>query len=187
MTDTKSAPVITDKYEIHNEDRLDKYGVLHKAWDSAIPTDSFFVELQRISVNQIVWGGNYFPFLWSDGCKGFIFWHKHQPVTNWAAGELAWTSFNRPAMCFDYMCYGGVNQDVNRTHPTQKPINLYKWLLGNYTKPGDKILDTHGGSMSSVIAALDMGFHITCSELDTEYFEAAKKRIEIYLSQLKLF
>ena len=167
--------------------RLNKYGDGHKTWDQAVPTDEYFQELFRVTKNQIIWGGNYFPILWENGCKGFIFWYKHQPVTNWAAGEMAWTSFNRPAMCFDYMCYGGINQDDFRFHPTQKPIDLYRWLLQNYANPGQTILDTHGGSMTSARAAHDMGFRMTIIEIDPTYYAKAKKQLQDYMMTQKLF
>jgi site-specific DNA-methyltransferase (adenine-specific) len=167
-------------------DRLDKYGGNRRKWDVKIPSNKYFIELTRISKNQIIWGGNYFPFLWKNGCKGFIFWYKHQPVSDWAAGELAWTSFNTPSRCFDYICYGGVNQDKNRIHPTQKPVALYKWILRNYAKEGNKILDTHLGSGSIAIACHDYGFDLTGYEIDKDYFEAAKKRLETHQMQQRI-
>jgi len=167
-------------------DRLDKYGTKHKKWDDSIPTDDYFKELFRVSKNQIIWGGNYFPYLWINGCKGFVFWYKHQPIKNWAAGELAWTSFNKPARCFDYMSYGNVNQDFDRFHPTQKPVALYKWLLHNYAKDGDKILDTHLGSGSIAIACHDYGYDLTATEIDEDYYNAAVKRYNKHISQLTL-
>ena len=158
-----------------------------KNWDNEIPSIEYFKQLQRVSVNQIIWGGNYFPELWQGGCKGFIFWYKHQPVNNFAKGELAWTSFNKPAQCFDYMYYGNLNRDLVQLHPTQKPIKLYRWLLQNYAKPNDKILDTHLGSGSSRIAADMEGFDFTGYELDTDYFNASCKRFDEYKMQTKLF
>ena len=157
-----------------------------KQWDTHIPTQEYFDELFRVSKNQIIWGGNYFPQLWLNGCKGFIFWYKHQPVNNFAKGEFAWTSFNIPAQCFDYMYYGNINRDLVQLHPTQKPIKLYRWLLQNYAKPNDKILDTHLGSGSIAIACHDLGFDLTACELDTDYFNAAMKRINDHKKQLKL-
>ena len=173
-------------------DRLDKYsseegGKEHRDWDSQIPTDDYFKELQRISKNQIIWGGNYFPYLWKDGCKGFIFWYKHQPIKNWAAGELAWTSFNKPAMCFDYMSYGGVNQDRGRFHPTQKPVSLYEFCLMEYAKEGDKILDTHLGSGSIAKACHNLGYSLTACEINTRYFEQSLKELEYHKQQLRMF
>ena len=158
-----------------------------KNWDNEIPSIEYFKQLQRVSVNQIIWGGNYFPELWQGGCKGFIFWYKHQPVNNFAKGELAWTSFNKPAQCFDYMYYGNLNRDLVQLHPTQKPIKLYRWLLQNYAKTNDKILDTHLGSGSSRIAADMEGFDFTGYELDTDYFNASCKRFDEYKMQTKLF
>jgi site-specific DNA-methyltransferase (adenine-specific) len=167
--------------------RLDKYGTQHKQWDNNAPNDEYFEQLKRVSKNQIVWGGNYMPQLWGQPCKGFIFWYKHQPITNWASGELAWTSFDRPARCFDYMCYGNVNQDKNRFHPTQKPIALYAWILENYANKGDRILDTHLGSGSIACACYDAGIALDAWELDPEYHAKAVARFNEYSRQTKLF
>ncbi len=167
--------------------RLDKYGARHKNWDSQAPNAEYFVELRRVSKNQIVWGANHF---WSGNLPNtanYVFWYKHQPVDNWAAGELAWTSFPGTARCFDYMCYGGVNQDAGRFHPTQKPVALYRWLLDNYAKPGDKIFDPNMGSQSSRIAAYDLGFDYWGTELDADYFAAGEARFARHIAQLKLF
>jgi len=170
---------------IKTKQRYTKEG--KKKWDTEIPEPVYFEELFRVSQNQIVWGGNYFPLLWQNGGKGFIFWHKHQPVNNFAKGELAWTSFNRPANVFDFMYYGNLNRDAVQLHPTQKPIKLYRWLLQNYAKPGDKILDTHLGSGSSRIAADIEGFDFYACELDPDYFAASCKRFNDHKAQIKLF
>ena len=159
-------------------------------WDDAIPTDEYFIELMRISKNQIVWGGNYFPFLWKNGCKGFVFWYKGNPVPNFSDGELAWTSFNKVAKQLDYRYYGnleGKSSASEKVHPTQKPVSLYKWLLENYANKGDKILDTHLGSGSIAIACDDLGFDLVGCELDKEYYDNAVKRLETHRSQLKMF
>lgn len=159
-------------------------------WDDSIPSDEYFNELKRVSKNQIVWGGNYFPSLWINGCKGFIFWHKGNPVPNFADGELAYTSFNKVAKQFDFRYYGNLSGKTSaeiKVHPTQKPIELYKWLLDNYAKEGDKILDTHLGSGSIAIACHDYGFDLTACELDKEYFDKAIERIKNHVSQQKLF
>ena len=153
-----------------NRYKADKYK--QGGWDESIPSDEYFIELMRISKNQIVWGGNYFPFLWKNGCKGFIFWYKGNPVPNFADGELAWTSFNKVAKQFDFRYYGnleGQTSAAEKIHPTQKPIALYSWLLHNYAKEGDKILDTHCGSGSSRIAADKAGFDFTGIEIDPDY------------------
>ena len=153
-------------------------------WDKNTPTKSYFTELQRISKNQIIWGGNYFNLPPS---KCFIFWYKHQPVNNFSDGEFAWTSFNKPAKCFDYPYYGNINSEKDRIHPTQKPVKLYEWLLINYAKKGQRILDTNLGSGSSATAADILGFDFVGIELDKDYFEAAKLRLDNHQRQLKLF
>ena len=180
-----------------NRTNKDAQGNRHKAnkykngkWDDAIPDDDYFKELKRVSKNQIVWGGNYFPFLWVNGCKGFIYWHKGNPVPNFSDGELAWTSFNKVAKQFDYRYYGNIQGNTNaenKIHPTQKPIALYKWLLKNYAKEGDKILDTHAGSASSLIACYDMGFNYIGFEIDEDYYNMAQKRIEENKAQFRMF
>ena len=159
-------------------------------WDDSIPTETYFKELFRVSKNQIVWGGNYFPYIWNYGGKGFIYWHKGNPVPNFADGELAWTSFNKVAKQFDYRYYGGLEGNTTASekyHPTQKPIALYEWLLMNYAKEGDKILDTHLGSGSIALACHNLGYDLTACELDKDYYEAAIKRIEQHKQQIRLF
>ena len=154
-------------------------------WDSVQPKKEYFEELFRVSKNQIIWGGNYFPSIWSNGCRGFIFWDKTIHGNSYADGELAWTSFNRVARCF----IENIAQTTSegRIHPTQKSVKLYKWLLHNYAKQGDKILDTHLGSGSIAIACHQMGFDLTGSELDKEYFDAMQKRINEETKQQDLF
>ena len=159
-------------------------------WDDSIPTTKYFNELKRVSKNQIVWGGNYFPQLWVDGCKGFIFWYKGNPVPNFADGELAFTSFNKVAKQYDYRYYGNISGNSSaedKIHPTQKPVKLYEWLLMNYAKEGDKILDTHLGSGSIAIACHNLGYDLTACELDKDYYEAAIKRLDNHRSQLRMF
>tara|TARA_R110000796_G_scaffold246590_1_gene371442 strand:+ start:91 stop:744 length:654 start_codon:yes stop_codon:yes gene_type:complete len=159
-------------------------------WDKAIPTNEYFDELFRVSKEVIVWGGNYFPYLWKNGCKGFIFWNKGNPVPNFADGELAYTSFNKVAKQFDFRYYGNLQGNTSadkKHHPTQKPIQLYEWLLDNYAKEGDKILDTHLGSGSIAIACHNRKFNLTACELDRDYFEAATKRIKTHQQQLTMF
>ena len=158
-------------------------------WDNEIPKEYYFNELFRISKNQIIWGGNYFrlPIV-----KGWIFWHKkiaNASIENYADGELAWTSLNKTARYFkyDWNGLGGINSGEKRIHPTQKPVALYKWLLHNYAKEGDKILDTHLGSGSIAIACHDYGFDLTGCELDKEYFDAAMKRISAHTAQIRIF
>ena len=151
--------------------------------DKQIPTKDYFEELFRVSQNQIIWGGNYMTnFLYPSPC--WLMWDKgfSENVT-FAQYELAWTSFVTSAKKYDY----NAAKNNNRIHPTQKPVALYKWLLKNYAKQGDKILDTHFGSLSIGIACHDMGFELTACELDKEYYEAGKKRLINHQKQLNLF
>lgn len=162
--------------------RIRKYGQTKTANDMK-PNNEYFTELFRVSQNQIVWGYNHLSDMLPK-TKEFIFWYKHQPVISYADGELAWTSFKKTAKCFDYPFFGSVGADIGRIHPTQKPVALYKWLLKNYAKKGDKILDTHVGSASSLIACYDMGFDYLGFELDKDYYDAAQKRIADHKSQI---
>ena len=154
-----------------------------KSWDNTIPKEEYFKELFRVSKNQIIWGGNYFiDYLNNTQC--FIIWDKKQPENfSLAMCEFAWCSIQSPAKIFRY----SVLNEKNKIHPTQKPVALYKWLLDKYAKEGDKILDTHGGSMSIAIACADYGFELTCCELDPDYYNAGIKRLKNHVSQLKLF
>lgn len=149
-----------------------------------VPNKIYFDELFRISKNQIIWGGNNFlSLLESTNCM--LFWYKHNPLENYSDGEFAWTSFDRVAKCFDYPYYGNINSEIERFHPTQKPIKLYEWLLLNYAKQGDKILDTHFGSLSIGIACDNLGFDLTAIELDDDYYKAACERLINHRKQLK--
>jgi len=152
-------------------------------WDSVIPNDLYFKELFRVSKNQIIWGANYFvQFLFSS--MGWVVWDKGQELSM-SDGELAYTSFER-ALRIVKINRGELAREGS-IHPTQKPIKLYKWLLKNYAKEGNKILDTHLGSGSSRIACYDGGFDFVGFELDKDYFEAQEKRFDNYKMQLKLF
>ena len=180
-----------------NRTNKDSNGIRYKAnkykqgaWDNKIPNNNYFKELIRVSRNQIIWGGNYFSYLWKNGCKGFIFWYKGNPVPNFSDGELAWTSFNKVAKQFDYRYYGGLEGKTsasNKIHPTQKPVSLYEWLLMNYAKEGDKILDTHLGSGSIAIACHNLGFDLTACEIDKDYYNLAIERINKHKAQKRLF
>ena len=180
-----------------NRTNKDSNGIRYKAnkykqgaWDNKIPNNNYFKELIRVSRNQIIWGGNYFSYLWKNGCKGFIFWYKGNPVPNFSDGELAWSSFNKVAKQFDYRYYGGLEGKTsasNKIHPTQKPVSLYEWLLMNYAKEGDKILDTHLGSGSIAIACHNLGFDLTACEIDKDYYNLAIERINKHKAQKRLF
>jgi site-specific DNA-methyltransferase (adenine-specific) len=152
-----------------------------KNWDDEIPTPEYFAELRRVAKKQIVWGGNYFPLPPS---RGWCVWDKGESMygRSFAEVELAWMSMDASARIFKM----SPNQ-LDRFHPTQKPVKLYEWLLGSYAKPGERILDTHLGSGSHAIAAHYYGVHLTACEIDAEYFEAAKARIARETSQLDLF
>jgi site-specific DNA-methyltransferase (adenine-specific) len=155
-------------------------------WDNAIPTKEYFIELFRISKNQIIWGANYFCQYLPNG-TGWIFWNKLNGLDNcFSDGEFAFSSKGIRSKYFECSTFRDLKGGKDRIHPTQKPVALYKWLLSNYAKQGDKILDTHLGSGSSRIAAYEMGFDFTAFELDTEYFEAQEKRYKNHIAQLKL-
>lgn len=155
-----------------------------KDWDKSIPEPIYFDELFRISINQIIWGGNYFThFLYPS--MGWIVWDKGQREFSLADAELCWTSFNRALRVYDYS-RAKLNKERGN-HPTEKPVQLYRWLLQTYANPNDKILDTHGGSMSSAIACDMEGFDLDICEIDKEYFDAGVKRFNEYKRQLKLF
>jgi len=153
-----------------------------KDWDNGIPGEEYFKELFRVSKAQIIWGGNYFTEFLKPS-MGWIFWDKGQRDFSLADGELAWTSFNRALRVFDFS-RSKLNQKRAGFHPTEKPIELYQWLLTNYAKQGDKILDTHLGSGSSRIAAYNMGFEFVGYEIDPDYFAAQEERFQAHISQM---
>ena len=154
-----------------------------KGWDSSIPDDKYFKELFRISVNQIIWGGNYFTEHLKPS-KNWIVWDKLNPNLSFAEGELAWVNNGNNLRIYKY--YSARVEIGGKIHPTEKPIDLYKWLFKNYAKPDFKILDTHGGSMSSVIAMDEFGCDYVVFEIDKEYFCSAMKRIKTARQQLRL-
>ena len=161
----------------------------HREWNIA-PNENYFQELFRVSKNQIIWGGNYFPYIWNFGGRGFIYWHKGNPVPNFADGELAWTSFDKNAKQFNFRYYGNLEGNTStgtKFHPTQKPRQLYNWILDHYANQGDKILDTHLGSGSIAMACHERGFNLTACEIDKEYYEASIKRIKGHIAQQRLF
>lgn len=147
-------------------------------WDSP-PSEDYFNELRRVSVNQIIWGGNYFSL---PPTRCIIGWDKQQPWETFSQWEMAWTSFDSPASLFKFD-----NRTGDKIHPTQKPVALYKWLLKKYAKEGDKIFDSHLGSGSSRIACHDMGFEFYGTELDADYFRAMEERFLNHTAQARLF
>jgi len=153
-------------------------------WDDCIPKLEYFKELKRVSKNQIIWGGNYFlDYLENTRC--FLIWDKQiGECTSFASSELAWTSFDKSTKTFyEHPAKHG----KDKIHPTQKPVKLYEWLLMNYAKEGDKILDTHLGSGSIALACHNLKYDLTACELDTEYYTAALKRLKQHQSQTTLF
>jgi site-specific DNA-methyltransferase (adenine-specific) len=154
-----------------------------EGWDK-IPTEEYFTELKRISKNQIIWGGNYFlDYLGSN--DGLIIWDKMNGTNALADAEIAWKSLSGTTRIFRMHHFSTGYDD--KIHPTQKPVKLYEWLLHNYAKEGDKILDTHLGSGSIAIACHNMKFDLTACELDKDYFDAAMKRIKNHTNQVRMF
>jgi site-specific DNA-methyltransferase (adenine-specific) len=154
-------------------------------WNIA-PDKIYFNELFRISKNQIVWGADHYAEHLPPS-RGWVFWDKlYENTFNFSAGELAWTSFDC-ILRMIRMSQRWIPGTENNIHPTQKPVALYKWLLTKYAKPGQTILDTHGGSGSIAIACHDLGFDLTWMELDADYYEAAVKRYQEHARQGFLF
>ncbi|HZJ76037.1 MAG TPA: DNA methyltransferase [Clostridia bacterium] len=162
-----------------NSKKIQCFGDSEKNWNNEKPDNTYFKELFRVSKNQIVWGGNNFDLPQSEY---FIIWDKQQFMPSFARCEQAWTNCNVPAKI--YSCR---SQDINRIHPTQKPVALYTWLLQNYAKKGDKILDTHCGSASSLIACHKLGFDYVAFELDKDYYKASMKRLKAVKNQISIF
>lgn len=151
-----------------------------KKWDNNIPQKEYFNELFRVSKNQIIWGGNYFDL---PPTQGFFIWDKKQPHDfSLAMCEYAWSSLQKPAKIWSL----SVLKEKGKIHPTQKPVELYEWLLLNNAQEGNKILDTHLGSGSIAIACHNLGFDLTACELDKEYFKAAMKRLKQHQAQLRI-
>lgn len=154
-----------------------------KDWDSAVPDDNYFKELFRVSKKQIIWGGNYFKLPLNNN---WIIWDKLNPNLSFSEAELAWCSISKNVRIFKRLSTLP-DYDGKKKHPTQKPIKLYEWLLMNYAKEGDKILDTHLGSGSIAIACHNLGYDLEGYELDKDYYEAATKRLKQHQSQIRMF
>jgi site-specific DNA-methyltransferase (adenine-specific) len=163
-----------------------------KNWDNAVPSKDYFIEILRVSKNVIIWGANHFiENIPNANSSSWIVWDKVNGDNHFADCELAWTNHKRAVRKFEFRWAGMLQGDMKnkefRIHPTQKPVALYKWLLENNAKQGDKILDTHLGSGSIAIACHDYDFELTACELDSEYYDNAIKRIKSYMAQQKLF
>jgi site-specific DNA-methyltransferase (adenine-specific) len=163
------------------------YGV--KEWDNEKPNYKWYSELFRVSKNQIIWGANHLGNMHPSPC--WVVWDKLNGDNGYADCELAWTSFPSAVRRFSFrwagMLQGNMAEKETRIHPTQKPVALYRWLLHNYAKPGDRILDTHLGSMSIAIACHYAGCHLTGCELDPDYFTSAVKRVKRETAQRDMF
>lgn len=153
-----------------------------KDWDLSVPQMEYFIELFRVSQNQVIWGGNYFDL---PPCKNYIIWDKEIPNgLSFADCEMAWTSFDKAPKMFRYSAY---LDKQSKFHPTQKPIKLYDWIFNKYSTEGMKILDTHLGSGSSRISANKNKLHFVGCEIDAEYFEKQEKRYKDFVSQTRMF
>ena len=157
-------------------------------WNQTIPDDEYFKELIRVSKKRIIWGSNYYPIV--DGTGGSLVWYKGEMTKTISACEIASVNFQTKVDYVHINWQSGFYRTIKegeQIHPCQKPVKLYEWLLMNYAKEGDKILDTHLGSGSIAIACHNLGYDLTACELDTEYYEAAIKRIEQHKQQLRIF
>ena len=166
--------------------RIDMSGKMNN-WNDKLPDKDYFSELFRVSKNQIIWGANNYEGL--PRTEYFAIWNKEQTVENFASLEYAWISMGvgKPAKMFTYSIHKHNKTKGSKIHPTMKPVALYKWLLDNYAKEGDKILDTHLGSGSSRIACYDFKFDFVGCELDKEYFDAMEDRFKKHTSQQTIF
>jgi site-specific DNA-methyltransferase (adenine-specific) len=157
-----------------------------KSWDNNTPSDSYYKLLTNNCSNQIIWGAN--NFKWIPPHNGYIVWDKDiTGDVDFSKAELAYCSSRNSIDMIRIRAQTGNETYSNKIHPTQKPVKLYKWLLTNYAKQGDTILDTHGGSMSIAIACWDLGFDLDICELDSDYFDSAVKRFESHIAQTTLF
>jgi len=163
-----------------------------KQWDSSVPQKEYFIELKRVNKNVIIWGANHFiENVPNANSSSWVIWDKQNGNSDFADCEMAYTSYKSAVRKYVFRWAGMLQGDMKnkevRIHPTQKPVKLYEWLLMNYAKEGDKILDTHLGSGSIAIACHNLGFDLEGYELDKEYFDAAKKRLEQHQAQKRLF
>jgi len=171
---------------IHKNVKHNRKHHAKKGWDKDTPPPEYFAELERVSINQIICGGNYFAPMLNKSTKGWIVWDKGQHGLSMSDCELIYTSFNCPTRVV-VINRAALQQDGETIHPTQKPVKLYKWILQHYAKPGQRVIDTHAGSAASLVACHDMRLEYVGFEIDREYFEAASKRLELARMQLSLF
>lgn len=160
-------------------------GHTKRGWDKNIPAGEYFDELFRVSKNQIIWGANYFVEHLNKGHKGWIIWDKGQRGLTMSDCEICYSSFDVPTRIFELNRVALLTEGT--FHPTQKPVKLYEWIINNYAKPDDIILDTHVGSASSLIACHKTRHKFVGFEIDKEYYEKAKKRLEAEQAQMTIF
>ena len=179
---------IDGQKEIKKGKKSDRKGHIKKGWDKDIPNEKYFKELKRVSKNQIIWGVNWYNYFLG---VGRIVWDKDNKGSNFSDCELAYNSIKKKLDLVKIRWNGMLQYDMKnkeqRIHPTQKPVKLYEWLLINYAKEGDKILDTHLGSGSIAIACHNLGYDLEGYELDKDYYEAASKRLKEHQSQIRMF
>jgi len=182
--DTKNNGKNSDRHEKTSLAKINTYKKTN--WDNETPNEDYFNELKRVSKKQIIWGANFFGLV-----GGMLYWHKNVTMPTYSTGELAWLSWLQKIDFVNITWHGMLQHNMKdkeqRIHPTQKPVALYDWLLQNYAKEGDLILDTHLGSGSSRIAAYKNGFDFTGFEIDPDYFRDGNRRFEDYKKQLRLF
>jgi site-specific DNA-methyltransferase (adenine-specific) len=154
-------------------------------WNNSIPSEQYFNELKRVSKNRIIFGANYYNCF--EGNGGAIVWVKNQPMPNFSKCVIASCSIHKKIEIYTQTWTNFVSKGRTTKHPCEMPVQLYEWLLMNYAKEGDKILDTHLGSGSIAIACHNLGFDLTACELDKEYYEKAMKRIQEHKNQIRMF
>jgi len=163
----------------------------NELWNQIAPSEAYFIELLRVSQKCIIWGANHFiENIPNPNSSCWIVWNKQNGDNSFADCEIAWTNFETAVRLFEFkwqgMLQGDMKNKETRIHPTQKPVALYKWLLTKYAKQGDKIFDSHGGSMSIAIACHDLNFDLDVCELDAEYYQQAVKRYENHKLQQRI-
>ena len=182
--DIKNNGANSESHRKTSKAKINTYTI--KRWDSSTPTEEYFIELKRVSKRQIIWGANYFGLV-----GGYLFWDKGVTMPTYSRGELASISWLNKIEYYKYTWHGMLQQDMKnkeqRIHPTQKPVKLYEWLLDNYAKEGDRILDTHLGSGSIALACHNRGFILDGYEIDEDYIGDAKKRLHQHQQQLTIF
>ena len=163
-----------------------------KNWDSSAPPKEYFIELKRVAKEVIIWGANHFiENIPKANSSSWVVWDKQNGQNDFADCELAYTTHKKAVRKYNFKWAGMLQGDMKnkeiRIHPTQKPVKLYEWLLMNYAKEGDKILDTHLGSGSIAIACHNLGYDLVGCELDKEYYDAASKRLKQHQAQIRMF